>query len=147
MLDRGQIGRAFPPFSVTLEAGRLRFFAKAIGETDPVYLDEAAARAAGHRSLPAPPTFLFALEQEQPDPWAWLQEVGLDLKKVLHGEQAFSYHRVPTAGETLTFAARIKDIYDKKGGALEFLVKEVAVTDAAGAPVAELTTTIVQRNA
>jgi acyl dehydratase len=147
MLDRSQIGRAFPPFSVTVEAGRLRFFARATGETSPVYLDEAAARSAGYASLPVPPTFLFSLEQEQPDPFGWVKEVGLDLRRVLHGEQHFTYHRVATAGETLTFTARIKDMYDKKGGALEFLVKEVSVTDAAGARVAELSTTIVQRNA
>ena len=42
--------------------GRLRFFAKAIGETDPVYTDDAAARDAGYPDLPAPPTFLFAAE-------------------------------------------------------------------------------------
>lgn len=146
MLDRRHLGRTFPPFSVTVEPGRLRFFAKAIGEADPVYLDEAAARAAGHRGLPVPPTFLFALEQEQPDPWAWLAEVGMELPRVLHGEQAFTYHRVPVAGETLTFSGRIADLYEKKGGALDFVVKAVAVTDASGAPVAELTTTMIQRN-
>jgi acyl dehydratase len=146
VLDRRHLGRELPPFRVTVEAGRLRFFAKVIGETNPIYLDEAAARAGGYPALPVPPTFLFAAEQEQPDPWSWLGEVGLDLKRVLHGEQRFTYHRVPTAGETLTFRGRIADMYEKKGGALEFLVKEVAVTDAAGAPVAELTTVMIQRN-
>lgn len=146
MLDRTQIGRTYAPFSVTVEAGRLRFFAKAIGETDPVYTDEAAAKEAGYRGIPVPPTFLFSLELERPDPWGWFAEVGLDLKKVLHGEQSFTYHAVPVAGETLTLSGRIVDVYEKKNGALEFVVKETAITDASGRPVATLRSTIVQRN-
>jgi acyl dehydratase len=147
MIDRKHIGRAFEPHTVTVEAGRLRFFARAIGETDPVYLDEAAARAAGHRSLPVPPTFLFSLELERPDPLGWFSELGLELSRVLHGEQAFTYHQVPVAGDVLTFSSRIADIYQKKNGALEFVVRETRVTDARGAPVAELTSTIIQRQA
>lgn len=147
MLDASKKGLSLPPHSVTVEAGRLRFFAKAIGETNPVYVDEEAARAAGYASLPVPPTFLFSLDNEKPEPFAWFDEVGLDLRKVLHGEQSFTYHRVPVAGETLTFSSRIADIFDKKNGALEFVVKETRVTDAAARPVAELRSTIVQRNA
>ena len=48
MIDRRYIGHALPPFQVDVEKGRLRFFAKATGQTDPVYLDDAAARDAGH---------------------------------------------------------------------------------------------------
>lgn len=45
-----------PPHSADVEAGRLRLFARATGETRPEYLDDDAARAAGYRALPAPPT-------------------------------------------------------------------------------------------
>ena len=71
MLDRQYIGHTMPKFSVPVETGRLRFFAKAMGQTDPVYTDEAAAQAAGHPGLPVPPTFFFCLEMESPDPAAW----------------------------------------------------------------------------
>ena len=47
MIDHRHIGYASPPFTTPVERGRLKFFAKAIGETDPVYVDEAAAQAAG----------------------------------------------------------------------------------------------------
>lgn len=124
----------------------LQVFAKAICETDPVYFDETAAKAAGYRSLPVPATFLFSLELDRPDQFGWFSDVGLDLKKILHGEQSFVYHQVPVAGDTLTFASKITDIYDKKNGALEFVVRQTTVTDASGAPVAELKSTIVQRN-
>lgn len=146
MIDKSHIGRLLPAHSVEVEKGRLRFFAKAIGETNPVYTDEAAAQAAGYRSLPVPPTFLFSLEIERPDPFAWFSDLGLDLGKILHGEQSFSYHATACAGDVLSFTSRIADIFEKKGGALEFLVKETRVTSQDGVLVAELKSVIVQRN-
>lgn len=146
MIDKALIGKTFPAYAVEVEKGRLRFFAKVIGETDPIFVDEDAAKAAGYRSLPLPPTFLFAMEIEQPDPLAWFDEVGMELPKVLHGEQSFTYHRQACAGDVLTFESRIVDVYDKKNGALDFVVKETRVTDQAGNHVADLRSVIVQRN-
>ena len=83
MIDRQYIGHTMPTFEVLVEKGRLRFFAKATGQTDPVYTDEAAARAAGHPSLPAPPTFAACLYLDVPDPFAWYRELGIDLARVL----------------------------------------------------------------
>jgi NAD(P)-dependent dehydrogenase (short-subunit alcohol dehydrogenase family) len=54
MIDRSLVGRELPPSTPTLERGRLRLFAWAIGETDPVCSGLAAARDAGHADLPAP---------------------------------------------------------------------------------------------
>jgi len=140
------VGKQFPATTLTVDASRLQFFAKAIGETDPVYVDRAAAQAAGHSDLPVPPTFLFGIELEQPDPFAWLADLGVDLRRVLHGEQSFTYHSVAHAGDTLTSAPRIKDVYSKKGGELDFVVKESTVTRADGSLVAEATTVIVVQN-
>ncbi|RBA31946.1 MaoC family dehydratase [Dietzia maris] len=140
------VGTQLPAVEMTVDAGRLRFFAKAIGEVDPVYSDVAAARAAGHPDLPVPPTFLFSIELEQPDPFAWLTDLGVDLRHILHGEQSFEYHRVAYPGDVLTVRPRIADMYEKKGGALRFIVKEAAVTAADGAVVADLTSVIVVRN-
>lgn len=145
MIGRAAVGHRTKPFDVEVEKGRLRLFAKAIGETDPVYTDEAAARAAGFRSLPVPPTFLFCLEMERPDPYDWFDELGIPLGRVLHGEQAFRYHAVPCAGDVLTFAAEVTDVYDKKNGALEFLVQRNRVSNQHGEQVAEFDRTVVIR--
>ena len=145
MISKQFIGKSLPAFRTVAEAGRLRFFAKAIGETNPVYFDESAARDAGHPNLPLPPTFLFSLEFEQPDT-SWRDEVGIELPRILHGEQQFTYHRLAYAGDVLQFESRIADIYDKKGGALEFVVRETRVTNQKGEHVADLRSVIVQRN-
>ena len=145
MVDRGHIGHRFPSHSADVEAGRLRLFAKATGETRPEYLDLDAARAAGHPSLPAPPTFALCLDLEVPDPFAWLTELGIDLARVLHGGQSFRYFAPIYAGDCLTFASRIEDVYGKKSGALTFVIKETDVTNQHGVRVAELRATVVIR--
>lgn len=147
MIDKRFIGHVMPAFSAVVEAGRLRFFAKATGQTDPLYSDEAAARAAGHPGLPVPPTFLFCLEMESPDPAAIRNLLGMDYRSLLHGEQGFTYHAMAYAGDTLTFEQRIEDIYDKKGGALEFVVRTTRVTNQHQQLVAELRCVTVIRNA
>ena len=62
MIDRKFIGHQLQPSVLTVDRTRLQFFAKAIGEKDPIYTDRAAAQAAGYADVPAPPTFLFAAE-------------------------------------------------------------------------------------
>ena len=146
MLDRSLIGQMFAPQTVTVEAGALRLFAKAIGETDPVYLDLEVARARGFRDLPAPLTYVMCLQGACPEPWRWLDRLGLDIAHVLHGEQAFDHIEPICAGDRLTLTDRIADIYDRKGGALEFVVIETMVTNQLGRLVATARSTAVVRN-
>ena len=146
VIDRKYIGHVEPAFEVLVEKGRLKFFAKATGQTDPVYTDEVAAHAAGHPDLPVPPTFLFCLEMEAPDPAAIRNLLGMDYRRLLHGEQGFVYERMAYAGDVLTFEQRVEDIYDKKNGALEFVVRKTIVTNQRGESVAQLRTVSVLRN-
>ncbi|WP_433678194.1 MaoC family dehydratase N-terminal domain-containing protein [Nocardia sp. CA-119907] len=132
------IGTELPPLTMTIDPGRIRFFAKAIGESLPEGTDVA--------DIPVPPTFLFALELEQPDPFEWLTELGVNLSQILHGTQRFVYHSTAKAGDTLVARPRIADVYTKKNGALEFIVKQTSVTRSDGTPVADLISTLVLRH-
>ncbi len=131
-MDRSLIGKTWPEKHFTITANALRFFAKATGETNPVYLNEEAARAAGHPALPVPPTFLFSAELLAPTDSIWIEEIDVPLEKVLHAEQSFEYDRVVYAGETLTMRSTISDVYEKKGGLLEFVTRDVTYHDAGG---------------
>jgi acyl dehydratase len=146
MIDRKYIGHAMPVFSACVDASRLRFFAKATGQTDPIYVDENAAQIAGHPSLPIPPTFLLCMESESPDPAAIRNLLGIDYKRLLHGEQGFTYHRMAYAGDLLNFEQSIEDIYDKKAGALEFVVRKTRVTNHIAQHIADLRSVLVIRN-
>ena len=111
-----------PSYDVLLERGRLRAFAAAVGESDPLSLDVAAARAAGHPDIPALPTYLFSIELEAPDPLGYLDEIGADLRGILHGEQSFAYHAMVFAGDTITVRPRIVEAY-AKNDRMDFVVK------------------------
>lgn len=125
---RELIASALPEFTAEVERGQLRLFAHVTGETDPVYLDVDTARQFGYPDLPVPPTFLFSLELQRPDPHGVLRELGVELNQVLHGEQHFTYQQMAHAGEQLAFTPRITDYYERKGGALRFVVRETRVT-------------------
>ena len=146
MLDRSLIGHEFEPVTVEVEKGQLRFFAKATGETNAVYFDEDAARAAGHPALPAPPTFAFSLSLLSPEPFSTLTLFNVDIGRVLHGEQRFSYSGQIYAGDRITLKQRIRDVYDKKGGALEFIVQETEAMNQHAEVVGLSTTVTVVRN-
>ncbi len=128
MIDReSALALELAPLPFEVERGRLRAFARSIGETNPVYRDVDAARAAGHRDLPVPPTFFFSMSMETDRPFGYLEALGVDLRFVLHGEQSFDYHAMAYAGDELVLQDRITDVYDKRGGAMEFVVKETEV--------------------
>lgn len=146
MLDKNQIGHEFHPFTVEIEKGRLRFFARAIGEENPIYINEDAALAAGYPALPAPPTFLFSIDLESPEQLPVVDLLGLDIGRILHGSQEFEYLGQIHAGDRITQTSRIEDIFEKKGGALEFIVQESRYTNQDGELVGKARQTLVYRN-
>jgi acyl dehydratase len=83
---------------------------------------------------------------EVPDPFSVVTDLGVDLRTVLHGGQEFVYEDMAYAGDELTTSSRITDIFDKKGGALEFIVRETAVTNQHGTVVARMRSTTVVQN-
>jgi len=139
------IGQELPAVHTTIERGRLRFFAESIGERNPVYTDLDAARDAGYPDLPVPPTFLFGVKLDSQDPLGWITDLGADPRFVLHGTQRFEYERMAFAGDELVLRPRISDLYEKRAGALEFLVVSTVVTRGAET-VALLNETIIIRH-
>jgi acyl dehydratase len=148
VIDRGFAGTEFPEFTIGLERGQIRLFAKAIGETDPRHLDVDAARAQGHRDLLAPPTFVVGLAAtENTDAMTAIFNAGGDLRRLLHGEQVVSYFSDAHAGDQLRCGSRIGQVYDKRDGELEFVELETDVTDAAnGQRVVSMTSVLVFNN-
>lgn len=144
-LNRALVGKTYPgsePYEVSREL--IRRFAEAIGDDNPVYRCVEAARAMGHPDVIAPPTFLTVLtlrylgESPQVDP-----ELGLDISRVVHGEQRFDQHRPVVAGDVLSQTTTVEDICTVGANELMTLVTEVR--SRAGDLVATATNTIVSR--
>ncbi|GGV10627.1 UPF0336 protein [Actinomadura cremea] len=143
-LNRDFIGRSFPP-SETYEVSRvkIREFADAIGDRNPVYRDAEAAKAAGHPDVIAPPTFPIVMTLGNPglaDP-----ELGLNYAMVLHGEQRFEYARPLRAGDVVVCTSTITEI--RSIGNNEKMVVETEVKTVEGEPVCKSYNTIVERGA
>jgi len=146
MLDRSKIGHEFEPFTVDIEKGRLKFFAKVIGETNPIYFDKTVAQATGYNNIPAPPTFMFSIDLDCPQFLPMLKIMKMDITRILHGSQDFEYFGQIYAGDRVTQCSKIVDIFDKKNGTLEFIVQESRYTNQCGELVGKALQTVVYRN-
>ncbi len=122
MLDRSLIGRESEPVVHEVEKGAVRRFAEAIGDPNPIYVDEAAARAAGYTSLVAPPTFPVVLTSNE----RFRHSLDLGTRSMLHGEQAFEYSRPVVAGDRITVRSKVADVQERAGasGPMDVLVVE-----------------------
>ena len=147
MVDQSAVGHTFAPINAHVEPGRLRFFFDTIGEKNPVYRDEEAAREAGYGAIPVPPTYLFCLEMmDADDPFNFLKELKIDLARILHGTQSFAYHKPVIVGDALTFASSVTGVIDKKGGALTIVDITTRITNQRDDHVADMNRGIVVRN-
>ena len=116
-IDRAHLGYALPPFTVEVTAARIALFLKAIVAED------------GPQDV-APPTFMKAVEGEQNSSRRILETLGVDLRRVLHAEQQFDYLGPIRAGDSVTVQRTVTDLYDKKNGAMDFIVIESTVSHA-----------------
>jgi acyl dehydratase len=130
-INKGILGKEYPPYAVTVERGKIKEFARAIGDLNPFYLDDGVGRASPWGDVIAPPTFAISFRHEVADSSALLRDLSVDISRVLHGEQEFEFFRQLTPGETYLCRTKVLDIYEKTGrsGPLAFVVRETAVTD------------------
>ncbi|HYS17700.1 MAG TPA: MaoC family dehydratase N-terminal domain-containing protein [Candidatus Binatia bacterium] len=130
-INKALIGKEYPPYAVTVERGKIKEFARAIGDGNPLYLDDRVGAASEWGDLIAPPTFAVTFRDETADTAAFLRELGTDISRILHGEQEFELFRPLQPGQTYLCRARVVDIYEKAGrsGPMAFVLRETAITD------------------
>ena len=111
------IGKTFAPATYAVGREKIREYAHAVGETEPLYLDVQAARAAGHADVVAPP--MFAVVYSLPAVWPALfdEEVGIDFARMVHGGQEFRWGPLVVAGDEITTTASLKDVAERRGNA------------------------------
>ena len=118
MIDPSVVGKEYPSYTFEVEKGRIRAFAEAIGDGNPSYREG---------EIVAPPTFATCFRDGE---FTILQDLEVDLRKLLHGEQEYEYHRAIKPGDVLTCTPRIASLKSKetKKGKMAFLTTEVRVT-------------------
>ncbi len=157
MADKSKLGMEFPVYTLPVEKVKIAEFAAAVAQKDDIsqikeiYRDTDAARNAGYKSIPIPPTFPtgFAF-------WAMgglveiVNTVGADVAKLLHSEEEFEYFAPICAGDVVTFKMKVADMYERgkkerKGWYFEMTVLETEVFNQNGELVMRARTTFTER--
>ncbi len=135
MANLNAVGKIYPPFTVRVEHGKIREFAEALRDDNPLYRDEEVARRSPFGSIIAPPTlsrnFWWEGTQGQED-------LGYDPRYRIHGEQEFEYLQPIRAGDVLTGQVKIAQMYEKpgkRGGKMTFAVVETTYKNTKGETV------------
>jgi acyl dehydratase len=108
-------GRTYPPFEYEVGREKIREYANAVGESNPVHHDPEAARQAGFRNVVAPPMFCVVYSAGAMAPAILDPELGINLMMMVHGSQEFEWDEPVVAGDTITTESRVKDVYEKNG--------------------------------
>jgi acyl dehydratase len=104
----------------------IKWFAKAVGDTNPIYYDREAARREGFTDIPAPPSFPTTFRDEED---VRLRErVGFDFRKLVHGQQEYEMPRPLFAGEVLRVKHKVVNIYTKEGKSGAMIMVEMETT-------------------
>jgi acyl dehydratase len=143
-LDESFTGRVYPPqTSYEVSREKIREFADAIGDQNPVYRDVEAAKAAGHPDVIAPPTFLTIINLASINAIVTDPELGLDYSRMVHGDQGFTHTRPVIAGDVLQVTTHIDAIMTRAGN--DFINLRAEITDADGAHIATTKAQLVVR--
>ncbi len=143
-VNRDYIGRTFPA-SQPYEVSRVKIaeFAAAIGDPNPLYVDRAAAQAAGHADVVAPPTFPIVISMAASGAAVADPGLGLNYAMVVHGEQQFEYTRPIMAGDVVIAQSTITGIRD--AGRNVMLTTSTEIRTTAGELVCTAVSTLVER--
>lgn len=124
------VGKSYPPTVYAVGREKVREYALAVGETEPLHLDVTAARAAGYADVVAPPMFCAVYSAAALGPALFDPEVGMNFALMVHGGQAFRWGPLVVAGDEITTSLTVRSI--SEDGGKGFYVFESASTNQAG---------------
>jgi acyl dehydratase len=144
-MDKSVAGKSFAPYEFRVERGKIKEFADAVGDPNPLYRDPIVAAQAGFAAIPAPPTLLRTFLYETSES---RNALGVkDWSYIVHGEQEFEYLAPVVAGDVLTAQDRIVSVTEKesrRAGILQIGVIETVFKNQRGETVQIARRTLVE---
>src|ERR1700680_774087 len=104
------VGKTYEPSLYAVGREKIKEYARAVGETNPIHLDVQAARAAGYYDVVAPPMFAVVYSAPSLGPTIFDPEIELNLAMMVHGGQEFEWGPVVVAGDEIATTVSVKDI-------------------------------------
>lgn len=156
MADKSKIGMEFPPLTMVVEKTKIAEFAAAVAlkdsneEIDPIYYDEEAAKKAGYKGIPVPPTFMTSCFFWTDGLMCIVKALGFDLGNFLHSEEEYEYLGQMYAGDVITRKMKVADMYergqkDRPGRFAEVTVLETELINQRGEVVTKVRSTMIER--
>jgi acyl dehydratase len=119
------VGKTYEPTTYAVGREKIREYASAVGETNPLHFDVEAARAAGYADVVAPPMFAVVFASRSVGPALFDPEVGLNFAMMVHGSQEFRWGPLVVAGDEVTTTTTVKDI-SERGGMVFYVFESVS---------------------
>ena len=110
-----KIGKTYAPVVYAVGREKIREYAAAVGESNPLYLDVEAARAAGYGDVVAPPMFVVVYCSSAFLTALFDPELEIDFAHLVHGGQEFRWEQPVVAGDEITTTLTVKDIAERAG--------------------------------
>ena len=147
-LDKSFVGKTFAPFTFEVDKSKIREFAQALGDENPIFFNDTTARASGLPGIVAPPTFATVFKM-----WGeggsspHIKAMGGNVLRLLHGGEEYEYHALIRPGDMITGQTRVVSIEEKKSrsGHLDIVVLQTDYHNQRGELVILARTTIVLR--
>jgi acyl dehydratase len=114
-VNTAPIGKSYAPMTYAVGREKIREYAYAVGETNPLHLEVEAARAAGYRDVVAPPMFAAVYSSPAIGPVLFDPEVGINFALMVHGGQQFKWGPLVIAGDEIETTVTVKDISERSG--------------------------------
>ena len=135
------VGIVSKPAILEVEKGAVQRFAEAVGDANPLWNDEAAARQSRYGGIIAPPTFLRSVRLERPQ-----LPFDVPFNRLLDGGSEWEYFEPVRVGDRVTAVSRIMDVSERSGrlGAMLFTVAETTYTNQLGELVATQRNTLIR---
>ncbi|MBX5455321.1 MAG: MaoC family dehydratase N-terminal domain-containing protein [Thermogemmatispora sp.] len=139
MFDQSKIGQSFPSFTYQVERCKIHELNLAIGDENPIYHSKEAAQAAGYPDVPASPTTPTTFQfWGNPDFVKHLMAIGVNVMRIIHGEEEYEYLAPIYAGDVLTGVTTLvdgKSRQSKDGSSMDILTLETRYTNQKGQEV------------
>ena len=132
-MRRKAVGVESQPEVRHIEAGAIRAFAEAVGDPNPAWSDEAAARKGRYGGITAPPTFLRSIRTERPE-----LPFEIPFTRLLDGGSDWEYFESVRSGDRITAVARLESMSERSGrlGQMLFMITLTTYTNHLGEVVA-----------
>lgn len=112
-IDTKFIGREYEPVTYVVSQEKIKEYALAIGDLNSLYIDPEYAKKSKYKTIIAPPMFVVVFAKEVMFKLFLDKALNLNMSRLVHGEQEFSFHKIVRSNDSIKTSGKIKNIFQK----------------------------------